>query len=687
MAFYFKYTFATCSYKLSRLKTLPAILGSDIAYNFLLTRADIYLGWGYKKRSKQTQDKARYFKKPFYFLEDGFLRSLYPSKYGEPPLSITLDRKAPYFDAFRVTDLEEMIQNTDLTSEQTQEAREAIAFFTTEHLSKYCLSANHMSKPPEDFGKGSLLLIDQTLGDDSLNYGGVTDHVISDMLSDLKENYEGHKIFLKTHPDVVSGKSKSCFSDLLEDVHVLDADISLAALLSKRPKVISLTSLAGFEALLHGCKVITYGLPWYAGYGLTEDRHKDITIFKERRSAQSLEKLFYIAYFKYCRYFNPATLTKGSFWDVATYLAHSARHARRLAGTLYCFGFRPWKRKDIQPFLKTPFNHIKYVSSKRDAIAKGILEDKSAKIFVWSYKQQEDISSLKDQRQDIDIIRVEDSFIRSYGLGTDFIPPLSLAFDSQNLYFHSGPDAPSDIQNYIQQDTPFYLKARAENLLEMVNTHNISKYNLDDTRDDDIKTTKPILLVICQVAGDASLVYGGLPATIKSNADMLKYARTSFPEHFIICRRHPDVVRRHRSDGLTDDILEKYADHVNVKGSILSMIALADDILCLTSLSGFEALLRGKNVHILGKPFYAGHGFCANEDKPSRNIIDLVRASLIDYPIYKDTDNMSLPYGTPERVIHKIIAQKNPLTHPLKYIHLRSHVMKRLYQLKKIIFG
>ncbi len=34
-----------------------------------------------------------------------------------------------------------------------------------------------------------------------------------------------------------------------------------------------MTSLTGFEALLRGKAVFTYGLPFYAGWGLTQDRH------------------------------------------------------------------------------------------------------------------------------------------------------------------------------------------------------------------------------------------------------------------------------------------------------------------------------------------------------------------------------------------------------------------------------
>ena len=47
---------------------------------------------------------------------------------------------------------------------------------------------------------------------------------------------------------------------------------SIEPLLAAAQRVHVLTSLTGFEALLRGCTVVVHGAPFYAGWGLTEDR-------------------------------------------------------------------------------------------------------------------------------------------------------------------------------------------------------------------------------------------------------------------------------------------------------------------------------------------------------------------------------------------------------------------------------
>lgn len=62
----------------------------------------------------------------------------------------------------------------------------------------------------------------------------------------------------------------------------------------------------------------------------------------------------------------------------------------------------------------------------------------------------------------------------------------------------------------------------------------------------------------------------------------------------------------------------------------------------MTSLTGFEALLRGVKVTTTGAPFYAGWGLTRDlGDVPPRRRDDislegLVHATLIDYPRYFD---------------------------------------------------
>lgn len=62
----------------------------------------------------------------------------------------------------------------------------------------------------------------------------------------------------------------------------------------------------------------------------------------------------------------------------------------------------------------------------------------------------------------------------------------------------------------------------------------------------------------------------------------------------------------------------------------------------MTSLLGFEALLRGLKVTTTGAPFYAGWGLTTDKGRvPARrgrhvNLESLAHAALIDYPRYFD---------------------------------------------------
>ncbi len=78
----------------------------------------------------------------------------------------------------------------------------------------------------------------------------------------------------------------------------------IAALLDQVDKVWTMTSLTGFEALLRGVPVTTLGAPFYAGWGLTEDRG---SVPPRRRAQVSLEALVHAALIDYPRYRDPVS--------------------------------------------------------------------------------------------------------------------------------------------------------------------------------------------------------------------------------------------------------------------------------------------------------------------------------------------------------------------------------------------
>ena len=60
------------------------------------------------------------------------------------------------------------------------------------------------------------------------------------------------------------------------------------------------------------------------------------------------------------------------------------------------------------------------------------------------------------------LIRVEDGFVRSVGLGSDFLPPASLVLDRRGMYFD--PRTKSDLETLLCEtefDPPLLARARA----------------------------------------------------------------------------------------------------------------------------------------------------------------------------------------------------------------------------------
>jgi capsular polysaccharide export protein len=83
---------------------------------------------------------------------------------------------------------------------------------------------------------------------------------------------------------VLSGKRNGLI-DAQKLADVVDAEADLLSLVDIADEVHTPSSLAGFDALLRGKAVFTYGLPFYAGWGLTHDalapllwRHRTLTL-------------------------------------------------------------------------------------------------------------------------------------------------------------------------------------------------------------------------------------------------------------------------------------------------------------------------------------------------------------------------------------------------------------------------
>ena len=270
---------------------------------------------------------------------------------------------------------------------------------------------------------------------------------------------------------------------------------------------------------------------------------------------------------------------------------------------------------------------------------------------------------------------MEDGFIHSLGLGSDLSPPCSQVIDTTGIYF----DAQRDNDLFKLLNSTVFDEAlleRAANLRRMIVEAGITKYNLGRKA---VSWQRPVnqrvILVVGQVADDASVRLGTTGA-ITSLEHLLEDVWQANTDAMIIYKPHPDVLSGNRI-GL---VQAKHLCHlVDTEADIISLIEQVDEVHTLSSLAGFDALLRGKKVVTYGMPFYAGWGL--TEDKifniPYRsraiNLDMLVAAALILYPMYWDWQKMQ--FTTPEATIsHLAAGASRPLVHmhPIKRLLLKT---------------
>jgi capsular polysaccharide export protein len=239
----------------------------------------------------------------------------------------------------------------------------------------------------------------------------------------------------------------------------------------------------------------------------------------------------------------------------------------------------------------------------------------------------------------IPVFQVEDGFLRSIGLGVDAVPPCSVVVDDLGIYFD--PARPSRLEQILEQtifDPP--LVARARRLREALIAARLTKYNTGERGPASIAPpNRRRILVPGQVADDLSVRLGG--GTIRGNLELVARVREENPMAFILYKPHPDVDAGHRLGAVPDREVLRHADRILRAVAIPSLLAEIDEVHTLTSLAGFEALLRGHRVVTHGQPFYAGWGL--TEDRvalPRRtrrlDLDELVAGALILYPHYLD---------------------------------------------------
>ena len=256
--------------------------------------------WGKNPKSDSYINKVN----NFISVEDGFIRSVGLGGDLYPPLSLLFDKKGIHYDGSKISDLEDLLQNYYVNQYEILRAKKLVDLIIKLKISKYNLRLSKKVMLINNKNREVIGVLGQVETDNSIIYG-VPDNTIQKtnfaLVEKVRNDYPDAFIIYKPHPDIESGlRAKGSKDSSISDyVDLIAYRTSLNDLFNKVDRIAVFTSLGGFEALIRGISVTTYGLPFYAGWGLTDD-NLDQHIWAKRRTRKlTIEELSYISLIKY----------------------------------------------------------------------------------------------------------------------------------------------------------------------------------------------------------------------------------------------------------------------------------------------------------------------------------------------------------------------------------------------------
>jgi capsular polysaccharide export protein len=619
---------------LSALMGVPVVHGRAADWQ----PGDVLAGWGRRAPSERLAAEAARAGLPFVRLEDGFLRSV-GLGHEEPPLSIVVDPVGIYYDAGAPSHLENLIREHQPDTADEMRCHHIMQRWQETGVSKYNAARNcPIERLPDDF----VLVADQTWGDASIHFGQANAQSFAQMLQAALDEHPQSTVLLKIHPDVVHGRKRGHYDWRAWSEHprvrVMAENWHPASVLPRARAVYCVTSQLGFEALLWGKPVRCFGMPFYAGWGLTTDA---LAAPEGRRTRRPMASLVHGSLVAYPRYRHPETGLLCEVEQLLDWMGLQRRMRERFPAQVVAQGFSPLKRPVVRRFFQG--SDVRFTWGQK-ATPAGITRVR------WGRTDPDD-----------DVLHLEDGFLRSVGLGADLVRPISWVVDRRGMYFDAS--RPSDLEHLLQNH-PFddEERARGHRLRDTVVAHGLTKYNVGQSTWQRPSADRPVLLVVGQVETDASLAWGA--PDIRSNMALLRRVRERAPDAHLIYKPHPDVVAGLRRASADEGLARQWCDELITHTSMHALLSGVDEVHTLTSLSGFEALLRGKRVVCHGMPFYAGWGLTtdvlpadhSSRRRRSRRLLldELVAGALLLYPTY--VSHTTGRFTTPERAIDELLA-------------------------------
>lgn len=266
-------------------------------------------------------------KKPILTMEGGFLANITLFKLENPPeinarfampMSYNLSTRSHYdISTPYLNTLEYLLTEgfEPLKNKQIKRAQDCIKKIKEYKLSKYnCqFSENSLFE-----NKKTAIIIDQAYNDKSISMSNASAKTFEEMLDyAIGHTPQDWNLFIKVHPEQLCGRRQGYFTNNKEALlsgqifipencrakFLATPDWNPVDMLMHTDKIYTVGSQMGFEALMCDTEVVTFGVPFYAGYGLTKDMNNSERLLFRNKYIHSLEEIFYITYIKYTHYF------------------------------------------------------------------------------------------------------------------------------------------------------------------------------------------------------------------------------------------------------------------------------------------------------------------------------------------------------------------------------------------------
>lgn len=262
--------------------------------------------WSYKAPA-ELEHFCRANSVPLTFVEDGFLRSVGLGADRTRPHSLVFDRKGMHFDRSRPSELEHLLMTADLQADGSTLATAELVekLIVSRGLSKYVfpLARGRISDLQLGGFRERVLVLGQVEDDLSIQYGANDVLTGNGLVQLARAENPRAAILYRPHPESLAFPKPhySKPADVASISTILGPEYPIGDCIAAADTVYTITSLAGFEAVLHRKRVVTLGGPFYASWGFTEDRAPVVRRTRQRTAREVLAA----AYCIYPRYFDP----------------------------------------------------------------------------------------------------------------------------------------------------------------------------------------------------------------------------------------------------------------------------------------------------------------------------------------------------------------------------------------------